>query len=88
MREILDQYPEVAQNGLTAMTRLGLKTIQNPIRGGTDGSRLSFMGLPTPNIFAGEHSYHSKLEWVAIQDMEMAVKVIIEISKVWEEQGT
>ncbi len=87
MREILDQYPEVANNGLTAMTRLGLKTIQNPIRGGTDGSRLSFMGLPTPNIFAGEHSYHSKLEWIAIQDMEMAVKVIIEISKVWEEKG-
>ncbi len=87
MREILDQHPEVANNGLTAMTRLGLKTIQNPIRGGTDGSRLSFMGLPTPNIFAGEHSYHSKLEWVAIQDMEMAVKVIIEISKVWEEKG-
>lgn len=87
MREILDQHPEVANNGLTAMTRLGLKTIQNPIRGGTDGSRLSFMGLPTPNIFAGEHSYHSKLEWISIQDMEMAVKVIIEISKVWEEKG-
>ena len=87
MREILDQHPEIANNGLAAMTRLGLKTIQNPIRGGTDGSRLSFMGLPTPNIFAGEHSYHSKLEWIAIQDMEMAVKVIIEISKVWEEKG-
>ncbi|MHB1687115.1 MAG: peptidase T [Ignavibacteriaceae bacterium] len=87
MREILDQHPEVSNNGLEAMTRLGLKTIQNPIRGGTDGSRLSFMGLPTPNIFAGEHSYHSKLEWVAIQDMEMAVKVIVEISKVWEEKS-
>jgi len=87
MREVLDQHPEVSANALEAMKRLGLKTIQNPIRGGTDGSRLSFMGLPTPNIFAGEHSYHSKLEWVAIQDMEMAVKVIIEISKVWEEKA-
>ncbi len=87
MREVLDKHPEVSTNALEAMIRLGLKTIQNPIRGGTDGSRLSFMGLPTPNIFAGEHSYHSKLEWVAIQDMEMAVKVIIEISRVWEEKG-
>ncbi len=87
MREILDKHAEVAGNGLEAMKRLGIVPIQNPIRGGTDGSRLSFMGLPTPNIFAGEHSYHSKLEWVAIQDMEMAVKVIVEISKVWEEKA-
>ncbi|MHB8579753.1 MAG: peptidase T [Ignavibacteriaceae bacterium] len=87
MREILDKHAEVANNGLEAMKRLGIVPIQNPIRGGTDGSRLSFMGLPTPNIFAGEHSYHSKLEWVAIQDMEMAVKVIVEISKVWEEKA-
>jgi tripeptide aminopeptidase len=58
-----------------------------PIRGGTDGARLSFMGLPTPNIFAGEHSFHSKLEWIAVQDMETAVKVIVEIVKVWEEKS-
>ncbi len=57
------------------------------IRGGTDGSKLSFMGIPTPNIFAGEHSYHSKLEWVSVQDMEMAVKVIVTIAKIWEEKG-
>lgn len=84
MREILDQHLEVINNAKEAMTNLGIKPISRPIRGGTDGSRLSFMGLPTPNIFAGEHSYHSKLEWVAIQDMEMAVKVIVEICKVWE----
>lgn len=87
MREVLDKHAEVANNGLEAMKRLGIVPIQNPIRGGTDGSRLSFMGLPTPNIFAGEHSYHSKLEWVSIQDMETAVKVIVEISKVWEEKA-
>jgi tripeptide aminopeptidase len=63
------------------------QTNMHPIRGGTDGSRLSFMGLPTPNIFAGEHSFHSQLEWVAIQDMEMAVKVIVEIAKIWEKRS-
>ena len=72
---------------LIAMERLGIKPIMHPIRGGTDGSRLSFMGLPTPNIFAGEHSFHSQLEWVAIQDMEMAVKTIVEVAKVWEEKA-
>jgi len=87
MREVLDEHPEVINNAKQAMLNLGIKPISRPIRGGTDGSRLSFMGLPTPNIFAGEHSYHSKLEWVAIQDMEMAVKVIVEICKVWEEKN-
>ncbi len=87
MKEILVQHPSVEQNALIAMERFDVKPIQHPIRGGTDGSRLSFMGLPTPNIFAGEHSFHSKLEWVAIQDMELAVKVIVEIAKVWEEKA-
>lgn len=84
MREILDKHPKVSENAIKAMKNLGLTPIMHPIRGGTDGSRLSFMGLPCPNIFAGEHSFHSKVEWVAIQDMEMAVKVMIEIAKVWE----
>ncbi len=87
MKEILDQHPQVEENGLEAMRRLNIKPIQHPIRGGTDGSRLAFMGLPTPNIFAGEHSYHSKLEWVSIQDMEMAVRVIVEIAQIWEQQA-
>ena len=87
MREILDKHPQVIDFAREAMDRLNIKPISRPIRGGTDGSRLSFMGLPTPNIFAGEHSYHSKLEWVAIQDMEMAVRVIVEICKVWEDRG-
>jgi tripeptide aminopeptidase len=87
MREVLDKHFEVTSHAVLAMKRLGIKPIMHPIRGGTDGSRLSFIGLPTPNIFAGEHSFHSQLEWVAIQDMEMAVKVIVEIAKVWEAKG-
>ena len=87
MKEILDQHPEVEANAVEAMERLGIKPIKQAIRGGTDGARLSFMGLPTPNIFAGEHSFHSKLEWVSIQDMETAVQCIVEIAKVWEEKS-
>ena len=56
------------------------------IRGGTDGSRLSFMGLPTPNIFAGEHNFHSRFEWVSAQDMEKAVEVIVHLARIWEER--
>lgn len=86
MKEVLDQHPEVIQNALTAMERVGLNPIQRSIRGGTDGSRLSFMGLPCPNIFAGEHAFHSKLEWVSVQDMEKAVEVIVALARVWEEE--
>lgn len=87
MKEILDNYPSVRDNAIEGMKRLNIEPILSPIRGGTDGSRLSFMGLPTPNIFAGEHSFHSKLEWVAVQDMELVVKLIVEICKVWEEKA-
>lgn len=84
MRHVLDKFPQVGQNAFEAMEQLGMKPILSPIRGGTDGSRLSFMGLPTPNIFAGEHSFHSKVEWVSIQDMEMAVRLIVTIARIWE----
>lgn len=87
MREVLKKHPQVEKNAIEAMKRLNIKPMMHPIRGGTDGARLSFMGLPTPNIFAGEHSFHSKTEWVSIQDMEMAVRVIVEIAKVWEEEA-
>ena len=87
MKEILDQHPKVAAYAVEAMKRLGMKTKEHYIRGGTDGARLCFMGLPTPNIFAGSQSYHSPLEFVAIQDMEMAVKTIVEIVKIWEEKS-
>jgi tripeptide aminopeptidase len=84
---VLKKHPQVTKFAVQAMKNLGIKPILNPIRGGTDGSRLSFMGLPTPNIFAGEHSFHSQLEWVAVQDMEMAVKVIVEIAQIWEKRS-
>ncbi|GIK60004.1 MAG: peptidase T [Ignavibacteriota bacterium] len=87
MKEVLVKHPHVTKYAVQAMKNLGIKPIMNPIRGGTDGSRLSFMGLPCPNIFAGEHSFHSQLEWVAVQDMEMAVKVIVEIAKIWEKRS-
>lgn len=87
MKKILAQYPEVVAYGVEAIERAGLKPIRRSIRGGTDGSRLSFMGLPCPNIFAGEHAFHSKQEWVSVQDMEKAVQTIINIACIWEERA-
>lgn len=87
MKNIIVQHPEIEENAIIALERLGIKPIQSPIRGGTDGSRLSFMGLPTPNIFAGGHNFHAVTEYVAIQDMEMSTKTIIEICKIWEEKA-
>jgi tripeptide aminopeptidase len=85
MREVLDHHPQVVARAREAITRAGLTVRERAIRGGTDGSRLSFMGLPTPNVFAGEQNFHSRLEWVSVQDMEKAVEVIVELAKVWEE---
>ena len=87
MKEILDQHPQIIDNAMEAMKRSGLNPITRSIRGGTDGSRLSFMGLPCPNIFAGEHAFHSRLEWVSVQDMEKAVEVIVNLAQVWEERS-
>ena len=86
MREILEGYPEVVERAREAIRRAGLTPIERPIRGGTDGSRLSFMGLPTPNLFAGEHNFHSRLEWVSAQDMDKAVETIVNLCRVWEER--
>ena len=88
MRQILDRHPEVAEHAREAVRRAGLRPQSRPIRGGTDGSRLSFMGLPTPNLFAGEHNFHSRLEWVSAQDMEQAVDVIVQLCCIWEERAT
>jgi tripeptide aminopeptidase len=87
MREILDRHPAIAGHAREAIRRAGLEPATHPIRGGTDGSRLSFMGLPTPNLFAGEHNFHSRLEWVSAQDMEKAVEVIVHLCQVWEENS-
>jgi tripeptide aminopeptidase len=88
MKEILDRHPEVARHACEAVRRAGIEVKSRPIRGGTDGSQLSFMGLPTPNIFAGEHNFHSRLEWVSVQDMEKAVEVIVNLCRIWEENAS
>ena len=85
MKKVLDQHPEIVTYGLEAIQRAGLEAKLCSIRGGTDGSRLSFMGLPCPNIFAGEHAFHSKHEWVSIQDMQKAVETILHLCAIWEE---
>jgi tripeptide aminopeptidase len=87
MREVLDHHPEIVDNAREAIRRIGLGLRERPIRGGTDGSRLSFMGLPTPNVFVGEQNFHSRYEWVSVQDMEKAVEAIVEIARVWEEKA-
>jgi tripeptide aminopeptidase len=87
MKSVLDQYPNVTQLGIEAIERAGLIAKLQRIRGGTDGSRLSFMGLPCPNIFAGEHAFHSKQEWVSVQDMQKAVQTIVNLASIWEEKS-
>lgn len=86
MKEVLDNNPNIVNYAMEALTAAGLNAHRGSIRGGTDGSRLSFMGLPCPNIFAGEHAFHSKHEWVSVQDMHRAVDVIVNICKIWEEK--
>jgi tripeptide aminopeptidase len=85
MKEVFESHPQVVEHARAAIRRSGLEVRERPIRGGTDGCRLSFMGLPTPNIFAGEQNFHSRFEWVSVQDMEKAVEVIINLARVWEE---
>lgn len=85
MKQVLDKYPQVIANGIEAIKRAGATPLKQSIRGGTDGSRLSFMGLPCPNIFAGEHAFHSKQEWVSVQDMVKAMETIVHLAQVWEE---
>ena len=85
MREIIDRHPDVVARARDAFRRAGVAIHERAIRGGTDGSKLSFNGLPTPNVFAGEQNFHSRLEWVSVQDMEKAVEVIVQIARVWAE---
>jgi len=87
MKVVLDTMPQVAEYACEAVRRAGLEVRRRSIRGGTDGSRLSFMGIPTPNIFAGEHNFHSRLEWVSAQDMDKAVEVIVHLAQIWEERS-
>jgi tripeptide aminopeptidase len=87
MKQVIDAHPDIVDNAIEAIRRTGVTPVRTSIRGGTDGSRLSFMGLPCPNIFAGEHAFHSRLEWVSVQDMEKAVQTIVHLAMIWEERA-
>jgi len=87
MKQVIDRHPDTVNYAIEAIRRAGLEPVRSSIRGGTDGSRLSFMGLPCPNIFAGEHAFHSRLEWVSRQDMEKAVQTIVHLAMIWEERA-
>jgi tripeptide aminopeptidase len=87
MREVLEQHPRVVEYARQAIRLAGMEPIEKPIRGGTDGSRLSFMNLPTPNLFAGEHNFHSRLEWVSAEDMDKAVEVVVRVCEIWASES-
>lgn len=87
MKAILDQYPQVVEYAKEAIAKAGLKQKMESIRGGTDGSRLSFLGLPCPNLFAGEQAIHSKLEFISIQDMNKAVETMVYLATIWFENS-
>ncbi len=87
MKEVLVKHPQVTAYAEEAYQRVGLTPHNEPIRGGTDGSRLSFMGLPCPNLFTGMQAIHSKHEWIGVKDMEKAVEMLVELVKVWEEKS-
>lgn len=86
MKEILNEYPEVCEYAGEAMQKAGVKPVFDLIRGGTDGSRMSFMGMPCPNIFTGEMAIHSRQEYVVVQDMEKSVKTLVELIQIWEQR--
>lgn len=87
MREVLEKHPGIIEHAMEAIKRTGIEPKLDSIRGGTDGSRFSFMGLPCANIFAGEHGIHSKQEWVSSQDMQKAVETIVNLVNIWEEKS-
>jgi tripeptide aminopeptidase len=86
MKQVLDLHPQIVAHAEEAYRRCGLTVVKEPIRGGTDGSKLSYMGLPCPNLFTGMQAIHSKHEWIGVQDMELSTRMLIELVKVWEEK--
>ncbi len=87
MKQVLDQHPHVVAYAEKAILKAGLSMKKESIRGGTDGSRLSYMGLPCPNIFTGMQNIHSKLEWIGVNDMVKATETIVHLCSIWEEEG-
>lgn len=86
MKQILDLHPEIVANAVEAYQRCGLTVVKEPIRGGTDGSRLSYMELPCPNLFTGMQAIHSKHEWIGVYDMEQSAAMLVQLVQVWEEK--
>jgi tripeptide aminopeptidase len=87
MKEVLVLHPQVSEYAREAMSRSGIEIRESAARGGTDGSRLSFMGMPCPNIFTGEMAFHGKHEFVCVQDMEKSLETIIHLTRIWEEKS-
>jgi tripeptide aminopeptidase len=87
MKEMIDQYPMISANAVEAIEKAGIEVKRSSARGGTDGSRLSFMGLPCPNIFTGEMAFHGKHEYVSIQDMQKSVETIVYLAEIWENRS-
>lgn len=87
MKEILEKHPQVSEYAREAIHRAGIELKESAARGGTDGSRLSFMGLPCPNIFTGEMAFHGKHEYVSVQDMEKSLETLIHLCRIWEERS-
>ncbi len=87
MKEVLDKHPSIVANAVEAYQRCGLTVVKEPIRGGTDGSRLSYMGLPCPNLFTGMQAIHSKHEWIGVEDMEQSANMLVQLVQVWEEKS-
>ncbi len=85
MRAVIDEHPRVVAAAEEAIRRAGVEPVRSIIRGGTDGARLSEMGLPTPNIFTGGQNYHSLREWASVQDMAAAAATVVELARVWAE---
>ncbi len=88
MRTEIDKHPRVVTAAEEAIRRAGVEPVRSLIRGGTDGARLSAMGLPTPNIFTGGQNYHSTREWASVQDMAAAAATVVELVRVWGEEET
>jgi tripeptide aminopeptidase len=87
MKEVLDQHPQVIKYAERAYNKSGIKFRKQSIRGGTDGSRLSYMGLPCPNLFTGMQAIHSRKEWIGVRDMKKAVEMLVNLVQVWEEKS-
>jgi tripeptide aminopeptidase len=87
MKQVLDKYPFVVAYAEEAIRRSGLEVKKESIRGGTDGSKLSYIGLPCPNLFTGMQAIHSKLEWIGTKDMKKAVETLVHLAMIWEEKG-